>query len=263
MCASIRPQLFRFAAGVRPIANCGDGIIDEVEECDEGPENEDRWALAYGLGLPATPDVMLRPFENPSSAFSFYNFFSASAHTGFEQVMTSRIYFYRDTGNELLSLIFHHGIDEDTTGITQPPGSVSWVFDGFPPNAFIAHADDTFNEFFPVGANGAEGIWTFNTNTDGGIVSQFQFPGDWTTELEVDFVQSIDIFEILDGGTLAFTDLSNEQFVTFFARSVPAACRADCTIPRCGDGLFDAGEVCDDGNNQDFDGCAADCSSLQ
>ncbi|MBL8744071.1 MAG: DUF4215 domain-containing protein, partial [Myxococcales bacterium] len=243
--------------------NCGDGVVDGVEECDEGDANEDRWALAYGLGLPATPDIPLRPLDNPAPAVQFYNFFSASAHTGFEEVMTSRIYFYRNSANEVMSLVFHHGIDQDATGITQPPGQVDWFFDGFPPNTFISLADDTFQELFPVGADGAEGHWNFNGNTDGGVISQIQFPGNWAIQLQVDFVESIDFFEVMDGGDQSFDDLSNESVVTFFAQSVPAACRTDCTIPTCGDGLFDAGEVCDDGNNVSGDGCSADCSSLQ
>ncbi len=38
-------------------------------------------------------------------------------------------------------------------------------------------------------------------------------------------------------------------------------CRDDCTLRRCGDGLLDPGEVCDDGNLVTADGCRADCMS--
>ena len=31
-------------------------------------------------------------------------------------------------------------------------------------------------------------------------------------------------------------------------------------LPSCGDGVLDPGEECDDGNNDDGDGCAADCT---
>ncbi|HRX84215.1 MAG TPA: DUF4215 domain-containing protein [Phycisphaerae bacterium] len=38
-------------------------------------------------------------------------------------------------------------------------------------------------------------------------------------------------------------------------------CAADCTLePYCGDGHVDPGEECDDGNTADGDGCAADCT---
>ncbi len=40
-----------------------------------------------------------------------------------------------------------------------------------------------------------------------------------------------------------------------------AVCRADCSVPRCGDGVIDAGEDCDDGNSiDDGNGCSASCA---
>lgn len=33
----------------------------------------------------------------------------------------------------------------------------------------------------------------------------------------------------------------------------------ECNIPFCGDGILDTGEECDDGNNDDDDGCDANC----
>ena len=43
------------------------------------------------------------------------------------------------------------------------------------------------------------------------------------------------------------------------AFNTPSLCRTDCTVPVCGEGVLDGGEVCDDGNTNDGDGCAADC----
>ncbi len=40
---------------------------------------------------------------------------------------------------------------------------------------------------------------------------------------------------------------------------MPDGCRADCRLPRCGDGVVDAGEECDDGNTASCDGCSFDC----
>lgn len=47
--------------------------------------------------------------------------------------------------------------------------------------------------------------------------------------------------------------------------STPNACRADCTLPICGDGVRDPlyGEACDDGNRIGQDGCSADCRSTE
>jgi cysteine-rich repeat protein len=41
--------------------------------------------------------------------------------------------------------------------------------------------------------------------------------------------------------------------------TIPDACRPDCRLPTCGDGVLDAGEECDDSNTHDCDGCRFDC----
>ncbi len=41
--------------------------------------------------------------------------------------------------------------------------------------------------------------------------------------------------------------------------TTPDACRTDCTLPICGDGVTDTSEDCDDGNTKDFDGCSSIC----
>ena len=42
-----------------------------------------------------------------------------------------------------------------------------------------------------------------------------------------------------------------------------ASCRTNCQPRRCGDGIMDAGEVCDDGDVISGDGCSGDCRSLE
>src|SRR5438445_657237 len=53
------------------------------------------------------------------------------------------------------------------------------------------------------------------------------------------------------------------RFVAIVAIVVAGACRvpnAERTLPpNCGNGIIDPGEVCDDGNNVDGDGCAGKC----
>lgn len=39
-----------------------------------------------------------------------------------------------------------------------------------------------------------------------------------------------------------------------------SACRTDCTEFRCGDGVVDGGEACDDGNSNNFDKCTNNCT---
>lgn len=44
-----------------------------------------------------------------------------------------------------------------------------------------------------------------------------------------------------------------------------SGCEIDCSIPRCGDSLVNPkhGEACDDANNEDGDGCTADCTGVE
>jgi cysteine-rich repeat protein len=41
--------------------------------------------------------------------------------------------------------------------------------------------------------------------------------------------------------------------------AVADRCRTDCRMARCGDGVIDGGELCDDGNTVSCDGCTFDC----
>jgi cysteine-rich repeat protein len=41
--------------------------------------------------------------------------------------------------------------------------------------------------------------------------------------------------------------------------AAPDACRTDCRLARCGDGVIDGGETCDDGNTPSCDGCSSAC----
>jgi cysteine-rich repeat protein len=41
----------------------------------------------------------------------------------------------------------------------------------------------------------------------------------------------------------------------------PNACRTDCHVAHCGDGVVDTGEECDDGNQHNCDGCSALCTA--
>jgi cysteine-rich repeat protein len=60
--------------------------------------------------------------------------------------------------------------------------------------------------------------------------------------------------------TFYFTGLAGEVDLTATSGSLGSAVQT-ATIFRlgCGDGVIDAGEVCDDGNRIDFDGCSATC----
>jgi cysteine-rich repeat protein len=239
-------------------ARCGDGfVLSGVEACDAGAANADVPAFLLTQGELSR---VVMPVVSQASVKDFYAYHSASSHTGFEAAGESRIYLYRDPISQALSLVTHHGIDIDTTGLDQPKAKVVQAFLHLPSEVFVAISDDDDSEFVKDSPSTARGDWSFHHNTDGGALSGLPSPGAWSIDVEPAFSQGVDAWAYVDGdGALASLDTSATATITSFPG--PAPCRLDCTLPRCGDGILDGGEVCDDGNNGDGDGCAADCKS--
>ncbi|MFT3765579.1 MAG: hypothetical protein QM820_08705 [Minicystis sp.] len=201
------------------------------------------------------------PVQKAQSATSFYNYFSASGHTGFEQLGASELFFYRNSGNGVLSLIIEHGIDQGMNGPSQPASHVIMDLTGVPNGAFLALSDD-LGDVMPQGATGVHADWNFQNNSDGALIAGLPIPGTWTITVTPQFLQGITQWSWVrtDGSLVAF-DLTTPVVLTAF--NTPSMCRTDCTAPVCGDGVLDGGEVCDDGNTTGGDGCAANCKSLQ
>jgi cysteine-rich repeat protein len=240
-------------------ATCGDGFVQAgVDACDLGPANADRPAFVLTQGTLARP---VAPLVRAASAASFYAYDSASAHTGLEALRESRLFLYADASTAALSLFTLHGIDEDATGASQPDSKLRQTFLHLPSGVFIGVADDKPEELFLDTSSSAEGDWKFHRNSDGGALSGLPFPGSFSIDIESELLQGVDAWAYVDApGELIPLDPAAPANLTAFA--TPSACRTDCTVPRCGDGLLDGGEVCDDGNGAGGDGCAADCRSF-
>ncbi|MBN4050130.1 DUF4215 domain-containing protein [Desulfobulbus sp. AH-315-M07] len=236
---------------------CGDGKIDPAEQCDNGDDNEDIPALLL-THLDLWQPVM--PVDRAQSPFVFYNYTSESSHTGFEDRDLSALFLYRDTTAESLGLMMHHGIDLDSESIEIPHGLVDMRIDELPPGVSIVVADDD-DELFFESPTALIGSWEFWENTDGGAIAALPFPGDWSIEIRVTFRAGITRWNYItaDGEALV---LQQSDVAVLTAFPAPSSCRVDCTVPVCGDSYVDGGEVCDDGNTTNGDGCASDCRSL-
>lgn len=238
-------------------AICGDGFVHSgVEECDGGSFNTNSPAFLLIQGSLVRP---VSPIARPQPVASFYDYRSASAHTEFEQTLTSQFFLYHDSNNGgMLGLVTLHGIDKQTSGEEQPTSNVEQSFSGLPNGSFIAVEDDTKNEFRLIEASKAQGDWHFKNNTDGGALSGFPYPGAFVIEIVSNFIDGVERWQYIDGdGTLIA--LEKDVPAKLIALDTSAACRLDCTIPRCGDGILDGGEICDDGNTIAGDGCGANC----
>ncbi len=239
------------------VPSCGDGFVAPASEaCDRGPSNENRPAIEL-VADGATSSVV--PIRGNSGIVAFYDYQSASSHTGVEKLHTSNLFLYQQSAAQGLSLFTIHGIDLDSSGQSEGEGRVDQTFTGLPSQVFVALSDDKATEFHLGGAGQAIGHWTFNDNTDGGVLGGIPFPGAWTIEIDSSFIQSITAFRYDDPkiGPIAISGTT----AVLRALDTPSLCRTDCTVPRCGDGVLDGGEVCDDGNVVSGDGCSADCST--
>jgi len=76
-----------------------------------------------------------------------------------------------------------------------------------------------------------------------------------------DGVLALALGERCDCGTSALRAEPTAGCAGYNSNAPGASCRTDCTLARCGDGVVDPGEVCDDGNTLPGDGCAPDCRS--
>jgi cysteine-rich repeat protein len=236
--------------------SCGNGTVGPGEQCDLGVNNAASpafWVTQSGQSFAVVPVI------RSASAPNFYNYSSASAHTGFEEAYASRILLYLDKSTRALSLVVFHGVDIDTTGEKQPTSHVQMLFSGLPSTTTVGVSDDS-DEFLMTSPTTATGFWKFSENSDGGALSGLPFPGDWEITIAPSFMDGISTWTwVQRDGSMVHLDLT--QPLTIKAHSSPSPCRLDCTTPRCGDGILDGGEICDDGS-QPVDGCASDCMSF-
>jgi hypothetical protein len=235
---------------------CGNGTVGPGEQCDLGADNKALpafWVTQSGQGFAAVPLV------RAASVTDFYSYSSASAHTGFEEAWASRVLLYLDKSTLALSLIVIHGVDIDTTGEKQPKSHVAMAFSGLPSTTTADVSDDS-DELQMTSTTTATGFWTFTENSDGGALSGLPFPGDWEITIDPTFLDGISTWTwVQSDGSMVYLDLT--QPLTIKAYKSPSACRLDCTAPRCGDGILDGGEICDDGSPSG-NGCGGDCMSF-
>lgn len=239
---------------------CGDGIKAGTEQCDLGAMNGD--TPAFRITQPSGTRIGTDALVGTRTVQQFYDYRSASSHTGFEVLGESRIYLYVNANTGRLSLVLTHGIDFVAGGPAQPTSRVEMDVAGLPVGTGVDVVDDTMGEFFLGPGGTAFGRWNFERNSDGGALGPLPFPGSWRITVTPRFTSGITTWGWVRHDRTRFPLVRTEP-ITIEALDTSSLCRTNCTIPRCGDGVFDAGEVCDDGNTVSGDGCSSDCRRLQ
>jgi cysteine-rich repeat protein len=209
---------------------CGDGKRAGNEECDDGPLNGNQVQLL--ITQPSGISVATDPIVHPKDAVSFYDYFSASSHTGLEQVGESRIYLYMDSNTAKQSLILTHGIDQDTSGQDQPASAVNMDVTDLPDGVMVDLSDDP-GEATQSG-NAAHGRWTFHHNSDGMVLGGFTCPGTWTVTVTPTFIKGITTWGWVRHDAVRIP-LDMTQPITVQSFDVSTFCKTDCTHPRCGE----------------------------
>ena len=142
--------------------------------------------------------------ERVETAASFYDFYSASSHTGFEYTRRSLVFLYRDLRDEgNLSIFFLHGVDDmgQAAHLRQPSGGTNGCIRGIPAGARVAVADDNTSEFNwsrhcdgrPTGGGSiARGYWRYGNNTDGGAIDRIRTDVDWEISVEIQLLHGMD-----------------------------------------------------------------------
>jgi cysteine-rich repeat protein len=241
--------------GMAPV--CGNGIVEPGEACEPGLEPTPPSTIELRQGTWRMP---VQPLVGPTTATTHYAYDSRSSHTGFEAPEKSSIYLYRGTPEAALTLVILNGIDQDSSGLIQPPSDIAFEFAGLPDTAVIALSDDDA-EFAQTGATTAHADWDCDLNSDGGLIAGLPFPGTWHLTITPSFRTGITTWSFLSGGPGSDLGVENEislnlsESLEIVVTEGSADCRDDCTVPRCGDGILDPGEGCDDGNEVSGDGC--------
>ena len=129
-------------------------------------------ACALRFRQPGADWTTVTSVERSKSPAAYYDYYSASAHTEFVEAWVSKAYFYRNTLDGQLYLMFHHNIDDGGSS----DAAVTFDFVGLPSGVGVVFSDDSGE--LRLNQN-PEGQWQFFSNTDGGVVGPFPTASEW------------------------------------------------------------------------------------
>lgn len=204
-----------------------DSITQTLDTTNIIPEVHVNTPLIFTL-TQGSMTVAIPPIERAEDVVSFYNYSSASSHTGFEKGYESKVFLYRDTTINALHLLFTHGIDDGPS----PRSEVSLDLSGIPPGAYVSQSDDPSHcwnpprcEEFSLAYPALEGQWMYTYNTDGGILSGLPVNGPWCITITPQHWFAIDrwVYHFANGDAI---DLDMNNPVTICHSPPPTSSQA-------------------------------------
>ena len=182
-------------------------------------------------------EYQIKPIERAQDAVGFYDYYSSSAHTPYVADNVSRIYLYKNTLTEELSLVIHHAIDEGALDYYR----VDFDLEGVPTGAYTAWSDDPDHEWNPSRPGGREfdltlepeGNWEHYHNSDGGIISGLPLDQSWSITINPDFIAGIDKWEFVtenSSGTAAVEYINLDMTKPITTSEAPASETGGCFI---------------------------------
>jgi hypothetical protein len=158
------------------------GIIFSASSAVAGP------ILLKQGGVTHTVEVI----QGTTDVASFYDYYSASAHTPYMEDQVSKLYFYKDPAGNL-SLVMHHSMDNSASNYMR----VDFDFEGIPDGAYVSVSDDPFHRWDPPRrkefslAYDMEGHWEHYHNSDGGVLSGLPTDKRWCMTIDPYFITGI------------------------------------------------------------------------
>ena len=134
----------------------------------------------------------IETIKGTTDVVSFYDYYSASAHTPFMEDQVSKIYLYEDTSGNV-SLVMHHAIDNSLCNYMR----VDFDFEGIPDGAYVAFSDDPSHGWdsprtqeFSLDYD-LEGHWEHYYNSDGGVLAGLEKENQWCMTISPEFIAGI------------------------------------------------------------------------
>ncbi|MCB9532133.1 MAG: DUF4215 domain-containing protein [Myxococcales bacterium] len=236
--------------------DCGDGIITSDEQCDDGNDVDADGCTACMrdetfscIGEPSFCEAAVCGNETTEIWESCDDgatepFDGCSAECGIEiSPIAGAQFVYETTIDDGLPLWFR--LDADCSGANRPRDSY------FEPVAITNSNDFPIDIAVYVEWTGDGFVHLLDSSAPSGDFASACVAGD------DDFDSTLD--SLIEAATIPAGETWYVFLSTFDAGDTIEAARLTVTTLGCGDGILAAGEECDDGANDDGDGCSAGC----